>query len=214
MGALLAQNYPPPFPRKDATKVFENDRVEVWDVMWPKGQPTPMHEHPYDQISITLVGGSVRVTRSDGNPTMGKSELGSVALTRKGTVHAEEGMSDVPQHKIMVQLKPSVSPDLNTGEGLPGAFPREGATKVLETDRAIVWSYTWRPEQAVPRHADYLDSVTVFLEGGAIRSQADQGGIVSAARKSGDVVWAPHSSNGHSDMAVSGSPRAIVVELK
>ena len=103
--ALLAQNYPPPFPRPDAVKVFENDRVEVWDVTWPKGQPTPMHEHPYDQLSITLVAGSVKVTRPGGNPTMGNSRLGSVSLTRTGTVHAEVGMSDVAQHKIMVQLK-------------------------------------------------------------------------------------------------------------
>jgi quercetin dioxygenase-like cupin family protein len=211
---LLAETYPPPFPRKDASKLLKTDRVEVWDVTWPKGQPTPMHEHPYDQISITLVGGSVKVTRPGGAPTFGSSEFGKVALTKQGTIHAEEGTSDVPQRKIMVQLKPSVSPAVNIREGLPGAFPREGAIKVLETDRAVVWDYTWKPGQAAPRHADYLDSVTVFLEGGTIRSQVDQGGTTDSIRKVGEVVYSPSSSQAHADTAVSGSPRAVVVELQ
>jgi quercetin dioxygenase-like cupin family protein len=211
---LLAQNYPPPFPRPDSTKVLENDRVQVWDVTWPKGQPSPMHEHVYDQISITLVAGSIKVTRPSGSPTMGKSRFGSVSFVRKGTVHAEEGMSEVPQHKIMVQLKPSTSPAVETRDGLPAAFPREGAVKVLDTDRAVVWDYTWKPGQKVPRHADYLDSVTVFLEGGSIRLQPDQGPAREAVRKAGDVVYSSHSQDAYTDDARSGSPRAIIVELK
>jgi quercetin dioxygenase-like cupin family protein len=212
--ALVAQNYPPPFPRKDAVELLDNDRVEVWDVLWPKGQPTAMHEHPYDQISITLVAGSIKVTRPGGTPSMGKSEFGSVTFVRKGTIHAEEGTSDVPQHKIMVELKPSNSPAVNIRDGLPGAFPRDGGAKVLETDGAIAWDLTWKPGQKVPRHADYRDSVTVFLEGGTIRSVADGGGTSDAVRKAGDVVYSPYTVDAHTEEAVRGSPRAIVVELK
>lgn len=210
---LSAQNYPPPFPRPDATMVLENDRVEVWDVTWPKGQPSPMHEHVYDQISITLVAGSIKVTRPSGSPTLGKSQFGSVNFVRKGTVHAEEGMSDVAQHKIMVQLKPSTSPAVDIRDGLPAAFPRVGAVKVLDTDRAVVWDYTWKPEQKGPRHADYRDCVTVFLEGGTIRLQRDQGEATEAVRKAGDVIYSSHSQEAYTD-AGSGSPRAIIVELK
>ena len=211
---LLAQNYPPPFPRPDSTKVLENDRVQVWDVTWPKGQPTAMHEHLYDQISITLVAGSIKVTRPGGSPTLGKSQFGSVNFVRKGTVHAEEGMSDVAQHKIMVQLKPSTSPAVGTRDGVPAAFPREGAVKVLDNDRAVIWDYTWKPGQRVPRHANYLDSVTVFLEGGTIRLQRDQGEPTETVRKAGDVVYSSHSQDVYIDEAGSGSPRAIIVELK
>jgi quercetin dioxygenase-like cupin family protein len=194
--------------------VLENDRVQVWDVTWPKGQATPMHEHPYDQISITLVAGSIKVTRPGGSATMGKSQFGSVTFVRQGTIHAEEGMSDVPQHKIMVQLKPSTSPAAITRDGLPPAFPREGAVKVLDIDRAVVWDYTWKPGQRGPRHADYLDSVTVFLEGGAIRLQRDQGEATEVVRRAGDVVYSSHSQDTYTDEAGSGSPRAIIVELK
>jgi quercetin dioxygenase-like cupin family protein len=123
-------------------------------------------------------------------------------------------MSDIAQHKIMVQLKPSASPEVGTRDGLPAAFPREGAVKVLDADRAVVWDYTWKPGERIPRHADYLDSVTVFLEGGTIRSQRDQAEATEAVRKAGDVVYSSHSLEAHTDNAGSGSPRAIIVELK
>ena len=62
---------------------LENERVAVWDVVWPKGQPSPIHEHRYAQISVTLVGGSVRVTRLDGSSTVNQSEMGSLTLYRR-----------------------------------------------------------------------------------------------------------------------------------
>jgi len=47
---LMAQELPPPFPRTNATRLFENDRINVWDIVWPKGQPTALHRHIYDQV--------------------------------------------------------------------------------------------------------------------------------------------------------------------
>ena len=44
------QTLPPPFPRTNATKLFDNDRINVWDIVWPKGQPTALHRHVYDQV--------------------------------------------------------------------------------------------------------------------------------------------------------------------
>ena len=46
----MAQELPPPFPRTNATKLFENDRINVWDIVWPRGQPTALHRHIYDQV--------------------------------------------------------------------------------------------------------------------------------------------------------------------
>jgi hypothetical protein len=211
---LFAQSYPPPFPRKDATELIDNERVEVWDVLWPKGQPSPMHLHQYDQISITLGPGSVKVTRPDGAASTGKSEFGSLGFVHKGTIHAEEGTSDVPQHKIMVELKPFAASEVHSREGVPPAFPRDGAKKVLETDGAVVWDFTFSPGMPIARYADYRDSVVLFLEGGTIRSSAGEGGTKEVVRKQGEVVYLPHTSEAHTDTAVNGSPRIIVVELK
>src|SRR5947207_15869350 len=40
---------PPPFPRTNATKLLDTDRIAVCDIVWPNGQPTAMHRHVYDQ---------------------------------------------------------------------------------------------------------------------------------------------------------------------
>jgi predicted metal-dependent enzyme (double-stranded beta helix superfamily) len=208
-----AQSYPPPFPRAAAHMLFENGRVAVWDVTWPKGQPTSMHEHPVDQLSVTLVGGTKRVTRLGGTPAVSESRRGQIVLTPKGTVHMEEGLSDIPERKIMLQLKSSESPGITTGD-IPGAFPREGAVKLMENARAVVWDFTWKPGQKTLRHADYVDSVIVFLEGGTVRSIADRGGSEDSARSPDEVVYSPHSADPRTEEAVRGSPRAIIVELK
>jgi hypothetical protein len=200
--ALLAQTHPPPYPRENAKKVLANDRVVAWDVTWPKGQPTAMHEHALDQLSVTLRGGTVRVSKLGGPVSVNQSTVGSLGFTPHGTVHMEEGLSDVPQHKIMLELKPSAAPQAS-------AVPREGAVKLLENDRVIVWDFTWKPGQKMPRRADTFDSVMVFLEGGVLRS-----GTEEIQRSAGQVIYSPRREEPHSEEAVQGAPRAVIVELK
>jgi quercetin dioxygenase-like cupin family protein len=211
--ALVAQTYPPPFPREAARLLFENDRVAVWDVTWPKGQPTAMHEHPVDQLSVTLVGGTKRVTRLGGAPTTGKSERGQIVFTPKETVHMEEGVSDVPERKIMIQLKTADTKPTAPGS-VAGAFPRPGAVKLLENARVIVWDYTWKPGEKAPMHAHYRDSVLVFLDGGVIHGAGDKGSSKESARERDEVAFAPRTQDAQTEWAVRGSPRAITVELK
>ncbi len=200
--AALAQNYPPPYPRENARRVLANDRVIVWDVTWPKGQPTAMHQHQLDQLSVTLRGGTVRVSKLGGPVTVNQSTIGSVAFTPAGTIHMEEGVSEIPQHKIMLELKPSAAPALK-------AVPLDSALTLLENDRVMVWDLTWKPGQPVTRPADSPDCVMIFLESGAIRS-----GTETAKRSAGDVVYSPRNTAALSEEAVEGSPRAVIVMLK
>ena len=201
------QTYPTPYPRENARSVLSNDRVNVWQVIWPKGQPTAMHEHPFDQLSVTLSGGTVRVTRLGREPVVNHSTVGSVAFTSKGTVHTEEGLSDVPQRKIMLELKPSPPTDAVSS-------PREGAVKLLENDRLIAWEFTWKTGQTVPRRQNQLDSVTVFIEGGTISYLPEHGSATYSTKSAGEVVYTPHSQRPQIEQAVRGSPRAVIVELK
>lgn len=192
VAAAQAQGYPPAFPRDDARKLLENDRVVLWDVVWEKGRPSPVHEHRFDQISVTLRGGAVRVTRLDGTATVNHSEPGSVTPTAMGTVHREEGLSDVPQRKIMIELKPSAP--AKRGAGGP---PIEGAVKVMENDRVIAWDYTWKTGRAAAGHAGSFDSVWVFVEGG----------------RAGQAVFVPAGEAGAAGAAPAPA-RAVIVELK
>ena len=35
------------YPRAGTKALIDNARVQVWDVSWPKGQPSPLHRHLY-----------------------------------------------------------------------------------------------------------------------------------------------------------------------
>src|SRR5438445_12988692 len=48
--------YPVAFPRPGTKKVFENERVIVWDSTWTLGVATPMHFHDKDVVVVFLEG--------------------------------------------------------------------------------------------------------------------------------------------------------------
>ena len=199
-----AQTYPPPYPRANATKLIDNDRINAWDVYWIKNQPTPMHTHMIDQFSVTLEGGLLH-TKAPGRdwtePNM--SKIGSVTFVKAGTTHQEEGLSDVPQHKIMIEIKPS--PDHADAKGMP---PGDGAVKLFENPRLVAWDLAWKPGQTIARAADSLDSVTIYLEGSTLHGAAGD-----EVHKAGDAVFA-HGMAARDEKAVSGAPHVVVVELK
>jgi hypothetical protein len=205
----LAQTYPPAYPRPNATNIIDNDRVNVWDVYWVKNQPTPLHTHVIDQFSITLRGGLLRVSPAGGPwGEAHMSKVGSVNFVPAGTTHMEEGLSDIPQHKIMLEVKPSPpNPDVH------GTSPGEGAVKIFENARLIAWDLSWKQGQEISRPQEDLDSVTVFLDGGTIRSTGNAT-PTNIVRKSGEAVFAAHGMPAHSEKSVRGAPRAIIVELK
>ena len=43
-----AAKLPPAYPRPGATNILDNDSVQVWNIAWLKGQPSPLHRHVYD----------------------------------------------------------------------------------------------------------------------------------------------------------------------
>jgi hypothetical protein len=205
----VAQTYPPAYPRPNATQIIDNDRVNAWDVYWMKDQPTPLHTHVIDQFSITLRGGLLRVSPAGGpwsEPHM--SKIGSVTFVPAGTTHMEEGKSEIPQHKIMLEVKPSPpNPQAH------GASPGQGAIKLFENARLIAWDFTWKPGAKVARPTEDLDTVTVFLDGGTIRSTS-AGAPTDTVRKSGETVYASRATSPYVEEAVSHPLRAIIVGLK
>src|SRR5262245_49580141 len=136
---LMAQELPPPFPRTNATKLFENDRINVWDVVWPSGQPTALHRHIYDQVGTYYQRGGRLITTADGEKRSAVTEVGSLSNTRKGTTHIEAGTTDPPLRAVFIELKqPSGLPRAEVGAA---AFPREGASQILDDDRVTAWDY-------------------------------------------------------------------------
>ncbi len=204
---------PHAFPREGARQIFDNERVTIWDVTWIKGKPSAMHRHKFDLVGVYLVGSPIKVTMPDGTSRESKVEEGFVLFQPKGVTHIEEGLVDEnPRHAILIDLKDkAVAPTPNTS-GLPLAFPREGAVNRLENDRVAIWEYRWT-DRPTPMHFHDKDVVVVVMEGGEIESSTAAGEKQVARVARGEASFTP-GNRAHTERAVSGSPRAILVELK
>src|SRR6187397_2438567 len=179
-GVLAAQppvpaNYPEPFDRPGATKLFENTRVIVWDNVWKKGIAYPVHQHRYDMTGVFLRWGQVKVTTGDGRVS---GETGASAqpfevpmgfFTLKGVTHKEETVGTVERRGIMVELKDPNPPVLFPADGQTPAFPREGAKQIFDSPRSIIWDYTYQPGGGA-QHFHDKDAVEVFLTRGNLNT--------------------------------------------
>ena len=62
-----APTYPPPYPRAGTRALIDNERVQVWDVSWPKGVSTPpLHRDLHDMRGIYYWPGDRIFTSPDG----------------------------------------------------------------------------------------------------------------------------------------------------
>ena len=102
----------------------------------------------------------------------------------------------------------------SSGQQLPPAFPREGATKVLENDRVIVWDVQLQKGQRAELHTHPYDIVSVTLHGrrssGQRRRRLDRGAHVQDGR----LRFTPKGRT-HFEVGLTDPPRrAIITELK
>jgi hypothetical protein len=207
------QDLPPPFPRTNATKLLETDRINVWDIVWPKGQPTALHRHIYDQVGTYNARGGRLITATDGTERRGMTEVGSLSTTRKGTTHVEEGTTDPPLRAVFIELKkdtPSGVPVASVGE--PG-LPREGAKLVLDTERVTAWDYTWAPGGHALRYRAPLDTVIVWLDQGTLRVTSASGLASSIDVKAGTMRYLARGADETLEIT-SGSPLTLFFQLK
>jgi len=230
--ALLAQSYPPAFPRANATKLLETDQIVVWRMVWPKGQPTAMHRHLHDQVGTYYEPGGRIITSPDGSKREGFTPVGNLSTTRKGTTHIEEGSTDPPLRAVFIELlRDGPSGRAVTGPSLPGSrsaardgvapaspgpaalFPREGATQILDDERVTVWDCVW-PAGASTGAVRYpRNAVTVWLGAGSVRV-SDLGGKAEALPvKPGEIRYVKAGTTESLDV-LTGSPRAMVFEFK
>jgi hypothetical protein len=209
-----AQELPHAWPRDGAALLLENERVLVWDVTWLKGKPSPLHRHRYDLVAVFLVGSPIRVTQPDGSSRESTVSRGHVVFQGKGVTHVEEGLVETnPRHAIVIDLKEYAVAPLQNASGYPAAFPREGAQKLLDNDRVIVWDYTWMRGKPTPMHFHDKDVVVVTFDGGEIRSATPDGQRTTSTVLPGLARFNPRNRT-HTEELVSGSVRQIIVELK
>jgi quercetin dioxygenase-like cupin family protein len=96
--------YPEAFPRPGAIKVFENDRVVLWDYTFTPGQPSPMHFHSRDTVVLYTDDGAVTSTTPEGVSTVNEHPAGQVTFNRGNRAHTEV-LSRGSVHIIVTELK-------------------------------------------------------------------------------------------------------------
>lgn len=214
---VAAQTYPHAFPRKGVTKLFENERVAAWDVKWMRDVAQPIHRHQFDMAAVYTVYGPIRVTAPDGavNPVT-PFEVPRPFFQPKGVTHKEEaiGFPGAPEREaVMFDLKDVSFPPV-TKAGVKPAFPREGAMKAaIDNARVLEWDYTWTPGKPVAQHIHERDSVEVFFDPGTIRYKTADGKEETKSFKRKDTRWIARGTV-ETEEAISGSPRAVTIELK
>lgn len=209
-----AQEYPPAFPRANATKLLDTDRITVWDIVWPKGQPSPLHRHVYDQVGTYYQAGGRIITTVDGTKRSATTAVGALSTTRRGTTHVEEGATDPPLRAVFIELKRDDASGLRRTSGdIPSAFPREGAKPLLDDERVTVWDYSWIAGRREAMSQFDRDTIWVWLAPGTFRITPAGGTPETSQVKAGEIR---SLSRGAVEIgeAVVGSPRAMIFSFK
>ena len=188
-----AQSYPPPYPRPGTTGLIDNDRVQVWDVSWPKGQPSPLHRHLYDMTGLYYWPGDRIITAVDGSKRPVSTKAGAIQWQLKGVTHIEEGTSDDSVRAVMIELK---------GDGPSGKIDKSSTVKpfsgssmpLLDNSRVTVWEAARRPSTGQHRHT--MDTVVVWSDA-----------------RTGHAVFLP-AGTVHDEEPIGAATKATIFQLK
>ena len=214
---LMAQaDYPHAFPRKGVTQILDNDRVSVWEVNWHHGDTQPVHRHKYDMAGVYLRYGPITVTDLDGKENKGAEfPVPRPYFQPKGITHKEEAVTPGAPERlaVMIDLKDSVTDMMVIDDPEPSAYPRDGASNVLDNRRVRMWDYTFTAGAPAVKRVYRSDVVEVVVTAGVVKVTAFDG---KTETRTLAPKQARYISRGtvQTEQLVSGSPRVIAVELK
>ena len=208
--AVQQPSLPPPFPRPNATKLLETPKIVVWDIVWPKGQPTAMHRHPHDQVGTYYARGGRVITQPDGSKRENMTEVGNLSTTRKGTTHIEEGATDPPLRAVFTELLQDNGPATPATD--TSTIARSAPKATYDDDRVTVWDVVWKSGTDALKYHASRDTVIVWLDSGKVRSVGGKGPAMADV-KAGTMRYLAHDSAETLEMA-EGAPRTMFFQLK
>src|SRR6187200_453280 len=148
---LQDQPLPPPYPRDGTTKLFENDRVIVWDVSWLQ-QAYPVHRHVYDYSGVYYTNGDRIIVSERGARSPSSSVAWDTFFYRRGVTHSEEGASAEPLRGVFVEFKESDPLGATDANASAEAFPGALGKKVRESERVVIWEFIPSPGPSPHHH--------------------------------------------------------------
>jgi hypothetical protein len=163
--AVLLQSapLPPAYPRPGATKLFENARVQVWDIAWLK-QQYPLHRHLYDLVGVYYAPGDRIIVSQEGARRPVSTNAWDTAFQKAGVTHIEEGASDRPLRAVFVEMKQAEPAGQRDSSTTTPAFPAGEGKQLLDNERTTAWVFAPPVNSASP-HRHELDAVVVSFQG-------------------------------------------------
>jgi len=190
---LQAATLPPAYPRPGTTKLFENVRVQVWDITWLK-QQYPLHRHLYDLTGVYYADDDRVIVSEAGERRPVHTNAWDTAFQLKGVTHIEEGASDAPLHAVFVEHKePSATGAIDPAT-MPAPFPNGSGKQLRDNDRSVLWEFV--PPPAAAPHLHRRDAV-----------------VIAFAGKTPKVTFVPRGTI-HNDESAPGADRLYAIELK
>jgi hypothetical protein len=182
-----------------STKVFENDRVVIWSLASDGREQTSKSRLP--GVLITLNDGAVRFVDPAAAPRL------------REPVRQRDARTDDSSDAVLIELKEAPAAPLSAPSGVGPAFPRQGARRVIENSRIVVWDLTWRTGMKTAVHFHDKDVVAVYLGTGTVRSIPLDGEPTATPRSFGEAVFLPRGRT-HVEECIEGPRRDIIIELK
>ena len=190
---LQAPPLPPAYPRPGTSKLFENNRVVVWNITWLK-QQYPLHRHLYDLVGVYYTDGDRIIVSQAGERRPVSTKAWETAFQLKGVTHIEEGASDAPLGAVFIEMKEPSASGVVDAASAPDAFPAGLGTQLRDNERSILWEFV-PPPHALP-HRHLRDAVVIAFTSLMPRVSFTTRGTV------------------HSDEGAAGAERVYVAELK
>ena len=176
-------NLPPAYPRPGVTRLLDNDRVQVWNIGWLKGQPAPLHRHIYDLVGVYYEPGDRMIISPEGAKRPVSTKAWDIAFQRTGVTHIEEGVSAAPLRAVFIEMKQAGPYGTDAAGGDTPAFTGEGGTEKLDNDRVTVWEFT---KKSAAAHRHLHDAVVVAIGGPSPRAIWLKRGTVHTDEGGGD----------------------------
>ena len=193
-------------------QVIDNERVTVWDIDLARGESGIPSPADFDSVILFLEGGEVRTSKNGGAASVRSYEFGDAVFVPKGSA-ATDTATKGPVHEVMIALKGGPVPPNQGPPGLPNSFPRAGATKMFENDRAIAWKFCWPPGEATPMHHHDKDTVMSFRYDGPVRSTDPEGQVRILPFSKGLITYSKAGTT-HSETLIGAQQCAADLELK
>ena len=203
-------------PAFAAAPVIDNARVTVWDVPLKAGESGAVSSDAFDSVILFLEGGVVKTVHGDGKVTTASHQFGDAVFVARGSHDVDTAVSAAPGggvHEVVIALKNHPGTPNPSPPGLPNAFPRAGAQKMFENDQALVWKFSWIPDQPVPMHHHDKDTVMVFRYDGPVRSTDPTGAVRILPFARNEIRWSPAGTT-HTETLAGEQQSVVDLELK